>query len=1216
MSERKWTENQQKAIDTRDRTLLVSAAAGSGKTATLTERIIRSLLDENDPVNIEQMLIVTYTRAAVGELTERIGKAIKSAMKADPSNARLERQLHMLPSARISTIDSFCADILRANAERVGISPSFRVPDQAEVRLLAEGILDSLIGSAYEGEVPEVATPEEMDMLSDCLVQSKKDSELAGIIMLIYSSTESSLLGVGSVGELVREYDPEHFTSVDKTGFGKYCMARLGELLSHYLKTFIDIKRELSDYDEKKSKKVIAMVDDALSLISSLRDAKGYSDVREILSGYEFARAASVYPDMPPVGIIRRNFKDEITELYNKFFMYSEEDWRVAYTGLYAQFSVFYRLILEFDKRFRAEKLRRGMCEFSDIERYTYELLWQDGEKTDIAISEAKQYRTVYIDEYQDVNSLQNKIFEAISTESNRFMVGDIKQSIYEFRSADPQIFAGMKSSFPELGKEGDYPAASIFMSDNFRCDKGIIDFVNHIFDPVFTHLKRSIGYVDADRLNFSKLYDGEAPEYKYPEICLVNTFPKADPRSELIEDPRELVSDIVARKIRELLDTGVLDNGERVRPGDIAIIMRKVKSKAPRYQAALERYGIESAATEESRFFMSSDVLLVLSLLNAIDNPLKDVYLAGLMCSPIYGFNVGELALIRKDHPANTLYESLKMCDKDTEVGVRVAKFLEKLAYYRLISEGVPTDKLLLRLYHETGLLALSAASPKSRDNLMLLYEHARSFESGSFRGFYNFINYINMLTGRNNDFDKREAPGECDAVRIITAHGSKGLEYPIVFFTEGDAPFGQSTHIGEAPRFEYEEGFGLGMYLRTPSRLALVANPTKDVIKDYRMRRKIEEEARLLYVILTRAREQLYVVANVGTDPDGFLEGSKAEREYLSEYSIYNTKSFIKMILASRDFEVKSPSEFLKDPPDIYKENWDELFSADDRDAEPTPDTVEKKCCINEPDIGEIAEEYRRRFEFVYPYLHMTTLPGKLSVSRLYPEILDPRDEGAALIDGIDEAEGEKADPYERTDRVPAFLGGKDPRESAKRGIATHMFMQFFDIESLIENGAEGELERLTELGFLSRADKELVRLNEIRRFERSRLLSDMRSAEKIYREFRFNVKLPAEKFTTDPTLLEKYKGECILVQGVIDCLIVDKNGNLRLIDYKTDRLSPEEMRNIALAYNKLRESHSLQLAYYALAVEKMFGKRPSSVEVYSTPLGLTIPINTDTV
>ena len=1212
MADRSWTSSQLDAINTRDRTLLVSAAAGSGKTATLTERIISSVLDEENPVNIEDMLIVTYTRAAVGELRERIAKAVKKAIKERPDDERLEKQLHMLPSAKISTIDAFCADILRANAERVGISPTFRVPDSAEAQLIGENILSGLIEAIYEGNAPEVATPKELDALTDCLAQARKQSELPKIIRMIYASTESSLEGVGSIGALVDEFNPEKFTAVENTGFGKYCITRLNELLLHYKRVFTDMKREVLSLDELKYAKITDMIDDALILIGDLESRKSYAEIRDVLGTYEFKKAASVSKKepLPPVSIVRKAFKDEICKMRDEFFFATDGEWKIAYTGLYRQFDVLYRVIREFDRLFRQEKTRRGICEFSDVERLTYECLWQNGEKTEVAKEQSKLYRAVYIDEYQDVNSLQNKIFEAISTDTNRFMVGDIKQSIYEFRSANPRIFADMKKSFPELGTKGDFPAASIFMSNNFRCDEGVIDFVNHIFDKLFYYLRDSIGYVEGDRLKFSKIYDHEKPDYVYPEICLVPTLPPSDPRSALVPEQSELVPEVVARKIKELLEDGYLDSGEKIQPRHIAIIMRNVKNKGEKYARALAKFGIPASLAENERFFINSDVLLVLCLLNSIDNPHKDVYLAGLMCSPIYGFKLGDIALIRKNATGDTLYDSLVKYTEESEDGERVKKFLEKLSYYRLMSEGMPTDKLLMKLYHETGILALSSNKKESKDNLMLLYEHARKFEAGSFKGLYNFISYINQLTGRESDFDKREAPGECDAVRIITAHGSKGLEYPVVFFAGGTSSFNASHDVSEPPRFEYEEGFGMGMFLRTESGLALVRNSTKNIIKHYRHRKKIEEEARVLYVILTRARERLYVVGQVKSKLDDFDAETAAAREYMSEYSVYNISSLFKMILEMKEFDTKLPTEFLREPPFVYTDKaYDVLEKGGvieklDGDTETVGEATKEM--TDDQQVEVIETMLRERFSFEYPGAHLTRLPGKLSVSRLYPAILDGSDEFALKID-----DGEE-EPTEKRGYLPKFRAPNEASLSAERGIATHMLLQFCDFDRLCKNGAKAELTELKKGGFLSEKDASLVRIKEVEAFAKSKLITEIRSAKNLYREFRFNAKLPASDFTTDGELKKLYKDEQVLVQGVIDCLYEDERGDYHLIDYKTDRLTPEERADREKARQKLSDKHSLQLSYYAKAVEEIFGKYPSTIEVYSLHLGDTLDVS----
>ena len=1180
---RVWTKMQKKAIDTRDRTLLVSAAAGSGKTATLTERIIVSMLDKESPVSIDEMLIVTFTRAAVGELRERIGRALREAMKENPASAELERQLYLLPSAKISTIDSFCASILRANADRVGVSPDFRIADTAEAEMLAEGILDGLISAIYEGDEEQVATPDELERLSECMTDTRSEGELALVILSLYNSTLSSLEGVGSIKALVSEYDPASFSAVENTRLGAYAIKLLMSAAEHYSGALVKIRAELLGRDEKKLAKMLEVIESDIEFLARLMAQKTYTGIRDVLSSYEFPRTPSLRDDtLPPITPLRRAMREDLSDRLVDCFSFTDSDWRTAYSELYKILSVLVNILYRFDELFVREKIRRGMLEYSDIERLTYECLWQGGELTDVALSEKRLYKAVYIDEYQDVNSLQNKIFEAVSTDRNRFMVGDIKQSIYGFRSANTDIFAEMKRTFPSIESSGDSPNASIFMSDNFRCDRGVIDFVNRVFDTIFSRLRESIGYLDGDRLSFSKIHEGGEPEYRFPEICIASPDSFSDMKEDMSE--REASAMTVAMKIRELLDGGVLDNGRRISAGDIAVIMRNARGREGVYKAALDSMGIPSAVADDTRFFLNSEVLLALCLLNSIDNPRRDIYLAGLLASPLYSFTPSELAIIGEERK-ETLYDSL-VSYTERHSYEKGARFIKELSRYRTLSEGMPTYELLSLLFGQTGLLAI-ASERGSRDNLMLLYENARKFEAGSYRGLYNFITYINGVIDRRNSFDKREAPDKEDAVRIITAHSSKGLEYPIVFFVGAEESFNSSR--GAAPRYVYKEGFGIGLYARTPSGLSLVENPTKAIINEYVKRRSLEEEARVLYVALTRARERLYVIAAPKKERYAYLSDIAVKREYLSDYSVYGLSSFAELILASGEFKTLSNDEFCSSSVKITDTRPDVCLPVEEPEGDPVPALT--------------SDVLRGRFSYEYPYKRRTLIPEKVSVSKLYPRLFDESDTQVLDLEAID-AEEEKA-AY-----VPAFISG-DTGDSKARGIATHLFLQFCDLEGLLCHGAKEELRILTDKKYISVRDSGLVRIKEAEMFLSSRLFGDMRSAMKVWRELRFNVKLPCEMFATELAAAESLKGEKVLVQGVIDCLILDTDGEYHLVDYKTDRLTREEMADRSLAEQRLRKSHSRQLGYYAEAVKIMFGKYPATVEVYSLPLGDTVDV-----
>lgn len=1180
MGERKWTEEQLSAIETRDRTLLVSAAAGSGKTATLTERVIRSLTDGENPVDIDSLLVVTFTNAAAAELRAKLSLALSEAVRKNPNDKRLERQLFMLPAAKIRTIDSFCSEVLRANCDRVGVLPNYRIADAAECELLAASLADGLIESVYRGELPEIASPEEFDELADCLTDSKRTEELSEVFRFVRARCDSSEYGVESLLPLIELYNPQSFTSAADSRFGAYIIKRTQEMAAHYKDAYLRYEREFYRGTEAE-KRYLDVISSDLSLLRAICAASSWEELRGLLLSYELMRKPAVRRDkterMESFSALRDMMKEELVD-FSAYYSYTEDEMSVLFAGLYRLLSVLYRFTARLDEIFSEEKRKRGALSYADIERYAYKCLVDDGIPTDIAKNLREQFSAIYIDEYQDVNSLQNSIFDAISREDNRFMVGDIKQSIYGFREARPEIFAQMKNSFPPLSVSHAGGGASVFMSKNFRCDRAIVDFVNGIFDRAFSLMGESIGYTDGDRLVYAKLHERE-PEYRVPEICMLNR----PPRGEDEDFPQ--APEIVAARIEELLEYGTLDSGERITPSDVAIILRNASGKDYLYAEALERRGIPVKISGAKDFFLSAEVLLALSLLNSIDNPRRDIYLAALMCSPLFSFTADELYRIRHEGSGETLYEALvSYCNSHSDY-VRGKSFLEKLSYYRAISEGVGVDVLIYKLYHETGLLALAAKSG-GKDNLMLLYDYSRSYEAGAFRGLYNFISFINSIIDKKTSFDDKRESDSTDAVRIVTAHASKGLEYPVVFFAEAGARF---ANRDKANRLAFAENFGISFRLRTPSGLAVVNNPVQDIINHYIYRKMYEEELRVLYVALTRAREQLYVV---GTSPvedrEKYLERLAVLRENLSEYSVRGLFSNLEVMLTLGKTSPRLPEAFA----DLYIPSGKEAAGEACTEALSLPSAEE---------LSALSSELSRRFAFRYPDEHLTALPEKMSVSKTSPTVLDGTDGEAYFTERREEGR-----------RLPAFVEGRAAEESAKRGIATHYFLQFCDLEALAEGGAERELSRLVSNGFISERDAERVRLDEIELFRRSSLLSDMRGARSLYREFRFNVRLPADIFTEDEERRRAYKDETVLVQGVIDCIVEYPDGSLGLFDYKTDRLTREELSELALAEKKLRESHKTQLSYYAMAVEKIFGRRPSRVEVYSLPLGDTVSCN----
>ena len=1201
---RKFTEEQRLAIDTRDKTLLVSAAAGSGKTATLTERIISSLLDEKNPKDISSLLVVTFTNAAAGELRERISAALTEAIRA--GNGSLVRQLHLLPAASICTIDSFCASVLRENAERVGISPNFRIADEAEAELLLLSVLEGLVNEIYDGQRPDIATPEEFSELSFALTDAKNPAGIYEVFEHIYEKLISTEDGVKSLIPLTNIYKSEAELPPEERKYGKYIMDSIGLFAKHYMSQLGDIYE--SSHLMKVTPQLAALAESDAEFLRSLLRARTYTSAREILLGMRFVtkpRLKESSAETDEYFYAREKMKKEARTLLSKYFAYDEPMWVELYLGLYEKLTVFYKFLIAFDEAYAAEKKKRGICRYSDIERYAYECLWQGGERTDVAISLSEKFTDVYIDEYQDVNNLQNKIFEAISRPDNRFMVGDIKQSIYGFRSARPEIFAAMRSAFAPIERSGEASAASIFMSKNFRSDSGIIDFTNSVFDRIFDTFGGSIGYESADRLTYGKL---TADCGIYPTLTLFEKNERVAVADEDDEDEGEGEESFsaaepifVARKINELLSHGSLADGSPIKPSDIAIVMSSIKGRAEVYGEALSSLSIPSDIVESRDFFLNSEVLLALCLLNSIDNPRRDIYLAGLMRSPIFGFSADELVKIKRGGGAHTLYESLKKYVAQNPDYTRGAEFLKRLSAYREIAEGTNMHSLIARLYRETSLLSL--AGEGERENLILLYDMARRYEGSEFKGLYSFISYINNVINKKTRFDSKRSGDGGDAVKIVTVHGSKGLEYPIVFYVDTGRKI---SNKDSAPRAVYAEDFGIAMYLRTSGGLALLRNPVREVINARVERKNFEEELRVLYVALTRARERLYISGERTKKTEDFDSDMALVRRSLDEYSSAHIKSHLEVMLAA-GVDYSEQKNSITDTP----ENSEECKEKASKSEVLTKDV---SVCDG------LYDELVRRFSFEYPNKYLTEIPEKLSVSALYPEVLDGTEgsyatlpEASAENEKTVESASEKADAPRKKKLLPRFIGGRTKAEtSALSGIATHLYLQFCDLDRLAELGVEAELAELVTGEFLSPDEAALVRLDEIEKFKNSELLLRMKGAVRIWRELRFNIRLPAEKFSREAQRRAAISGKKILVQGVIDCIIENPDGTLSLVDYKTDRLTDAELRDKSLAAETLSQRHSRQLSYYNEAVTKMFGKAPTTVEIYSLPLGECVEID----
>ncbi len=1230
-----WTADQRLAIDRRDKSLLVSAAAGSGKTATLTQRIIETLLNED--TNISEMLIVTFTRAAVGELRDRISAAIKNRLAECHGDERLERQLFLLPSAKILTIDAFCNDCLKNFPEEAGINPGYRIADSAEILLISKEVFDGVSEAILRGELSDTVTKESYEELCDCLADSKKMADVFDVFRKIYEKLRTTTRGIDTFSEMTEAYSPARFTTPGNTVFGKYIFEREIEVFEFRARLYSDFATALAK-DSATVGNYVKIASEEAEAFTRVAKTKTYEELRDAVNELSFSnfstpRGTEKSPLMLAFGDARKKEKEHLEKEKKRFFAYTDEEWRASFEALYRLMNTFGKILLLFDAALTDKKKTLGAFDYTDIERLAFDALVKDGKPTDVAKSIAEQYRYVYIDEYQDVNDLQDSIFRAVSRENNRFTVGDIKQSIYSFRSANPDIFAEAKRSYPDIKDAKDLPAASIFMSKNFRSSAGIVDFVNAVFDKMFGIFASSIDYKPLDRLEAARKPLGQS-YYDTPEICLTPTSEIELTDDSGDEEAENISAAVVAAKIKELIEYGTRENEKlvlpkddpnkkgndpRIRPRDIAVILRSMKNKSEKYTSALTRLGIPVKTTGKKNFFMNSDVLLALCLLNSISNPLRDVYLTGLLRSPLFDFTADELVLIRGKEKYKPFYRSL--CEyTDSHPDFEKGKtFIKTLCRWRELAEGMKTDKLISVLFREAGLLAL-ASEHGEKENLLRLYEYARSFEGSSFGGLGSFIGYINNVIAEKESFDCNISSSTEDAVTVMSAHSSKGLQKPIVFFADASKKI---ENKDTSEKFLMSVGFGAALRHRTPRGLAVVDNPMVEAVKERMDEKNFEEELRILYVALTRAEERLYVV---GASRDLCAQDycnrlSLIAKNLRSRAVARRLNSHFDIIAASTGQIPKDAELFVQDSKIAEaiikkKSSIKEQPEPSESEAQDTEERSKKSKNLDtgadEEPIDGISNEERealvkllsRRFDYKYHSPHLTTLPEKMSVSDLTPTVLNVKKEK-------NESSGADEDSYLKK-TTPEFIHPSKREESKRRGIATHLLLQFCDFKNLKENGVECELERLVKEAFISEKDAPRVRISEIKAFMESELFDRMLGAKKLWREFRFNTPLPAALFTTDAEKALAYKDKNILVQGVMDCVIEAHDGSLSIVDYKTDRLTPEELDSPTKAAERFKNAYQNQLHYYRIAAERIFGKKPERVEIFSLHLGKCIDLS----
>lgn len=1201
-----WTQQQQQVISLRDRNILVSAAAGSGKTAVLVERILSMVTDPAHPVDIDRLLVVTFTKAAAGEMRERIRDAIEKRVEQEPDNEHLLRQNTLIHNAQITTIHSFCQYVLRNHFHAIGLDPGFRVADEGELKLLKHDTAERVLEEAYaEGG-------EAFAAFSEQFATGRGDEEIIDWLLQIYHFSMSFPW-------------PKRWLAQCKEAYRKKSMEEFVKQ-PWMLQIASQTDRLLADWEAEISQAIRIcrledgpyMYEDALTkdlaLLERLRSGTTYMEYSErFLAQEKFARLSSKKDEAvsdrrrDEVKAIRARVKDGIEKLRLQYYYTDAGRMKQDMEECEEAMEAMLGLVETFIDGFAAQKREKNLVDFHDLEHMALEILLEgEGEEarpSEIAREFSAQYEEILIDEYQDSNLVQEYLLNSISRAwqgiYNVFMVGDVKQSIYRFRLARPELFMEKHASYTQT----DSDHQRIELHKNFRSQKQVLLGVNFLFGQIMT---RGLGNIEYDRE--AALYAGasfpkrEREDFLKTEVLLLDLGSDQELVEESEENERELEARLVAEQIRRIVGRElVLDKktGE-YRPAeyrDIVILLRTVSGWAESFAAALKDLSIPAYTGSQSGYFSTLEVQTILSLLRVLDNPRQDIALTAVLRSPICGLEDAELARIRCGFPELSFYDGCRAYAESGEeerLREKLEGFFKALEHYRSLVPYTAMHDLLSILLEETGYGSYAASMPggsQRKANLDMLMEKAMAYESTSYRGLFNFIRYIEQLQKYDVDFGEASVLGEEeDTVRIMSIHKSKGLEYPIVFVSGLAKSFNKQD---SRSKLALHAELGIGCDWTDPKLRLKCPTLLKKVIQRQTADENLGEELRILYVAATRAKEKL-ILTGASKKLSKLLEKwimiSNAQEPKFSYSTLAQASSYLDWImpalLRSRDGQafLEELGEAGGDLPDLdWQEakfdlqlvNMDALAGTEAIHQTQGMKGLKKWLSWNPEKVfdQEIRGKIRSALETVYAYENGMDIPGAMSVSELKKQ-------------GQHQESGEVEELYREPAVVPLlpkFRSSERAKIGAAVGTLYHKFLEHLDYERTenLEQLKE-QLEQMVERQRFLKEDAQVIQLSRIQRFLSSSIGQRMKAAAargELYREKTFVIGIPANRIR--PEWDEK---ETVMVQGIIDAYFYE-NGKIILVDYKTDRI-PEG------GEAALMEKYRIQLQCYADALEQLTG------------------------
>ncbi|OZM58210.1 helicase-exonuclease AddAB subunit AddA [Lottiidibacillus patelloidae] len=1206
-----WTNEQQAAIDARGTNTLVAAAAGSGKTAVLVEHIISYLTDKDNPIDVDRLLVVTFTNAAAAEMKKRIGEALEDTLKEQPSSLFIRKQLSLLNRANISTLHSFCMNVIRRYYYKIDIDPAFRILDETEGLLLQEQILEEIFEEEYSKE-----NNESFFNLVDCYSSDRTDEQLQSLIIKLYLFSQSHPWPTAWLNEITRMYNVDENVSIEDLPWGRQLLEAVEQELENALQ-LIEQGKKICQLPEGHESYIENFEDDQ-KIVEGLLEAANdsWQAIFEQIQTLKHSTLSRKKCESDPhlqdkAKKIREQMKKMLKKLGENYFN-REPDYFIS--DLQEMAPILEKLVevtKVFAERFSATKREKGIVDYNDLEHYCLQILRDESSTLEeivpssAAIDFQRKFAEVLVDEYQDTNMVQEAILQLVTNGNNMFMVGDVKQSIYRFRLAEPYLFI---SKYKKFSLHGNNDGLRIDLAKNFRSRAEVLDGTNFLFKQMMNEKIGEIEYDEAAELKLGANFP-EGNAYK-SELVIIDRSEEKEIKEEQDEQEEDLENvQLEARYISKRINELIGKTGEKpyqvfdkstggtraVSYRDIVILLRATQKEAPILLEEFKMNGIPAYAELSKGYFDATEIIVIMSLLRVIDNPLQDIPFAAVLRSPIVHLSGEEMAKIRIAKKQGNYYDAAlayieKAEGEEDPLSIKLSAFIQKLKEWRMDARQGSLADLIWKLFNETGyydFVGGMIGGTQRQANLKVLYDRARQYESTSFRGLFRFLRFIERMKERGSDLGTARALSEQeDVVRIMTIHKSKGLEFPVVFIAGIGKQFNEMD-LRKNVLMHKELGFGT-KYINPEKRISYPTLPLLAMKKKMKME-LLAEEMRVLYVALTRAKEKMYLVGtvkDVEKEIDNWGDVIDHEDWLLPDYVRENNNRYIGWI-APAIMRHRDGVSLLDNLPsnragniEVYDHpsKWEvttvpsfELTSGANDEEQSMEQKLESVRVMEPVHVdSEFTEIVEQQLSWKYLHTEATKRKSKQTVTEIKRQrSLLEEDSERMMI------------PKQKSTIVkrPKFLQEKG-LSPAERGTAMHLVMQHVPLYKEITKQVLVELmDTMVEKELLTIEQMRAVPVEKLLAFFTSSLGERFIHAKKVEREVPFSFGLKANEAYLD----WNNSDETVILQGVIDCLMYEDDG-IVLIDFKSDYISDD------ILDDELKERYKEQIALYSKAVEEI--------------------------